>query len=401
MSVFALVLMFSGSLEEASPAEAQAAPFPRFRDVTVDGKVGIGYGVAVADVDGDQKTDIVLVDKDVVAWYRNPGWEKFVIAEKLTKIDHVSIAARDIDGDGKAEIAVGAGWNPSDTIGSGSVHYLVAPADRTQRWEPVELPHEPTVHRMKWLLDGNQRSSLLVVPLHGRGNKQNEGAGVKVLAYQKPSDPKAPWGTELLDDSLHMTHNFDLVQWDEDPAQEILLAAKEGVFLLNQSAGKWSRRALAKSSPEASSFAGASEVRAGRLPGGKRFFATIEPFHGNRVVSYSPPPDGGDGLWTACELDASLKGGHAVACGDLMGAGFDQVVAGWREKDKEGKVGIRAYVPLDGGGKRWERRVIDDNTMACEDLVLTDLDGDKRLDVVASGRDSNNLKVYFNQGSAK
>src|SRR5438093_889508 len=295
MNVFALVWALQ-SLGAAAPVEVAGAPsFPHFRDVTVDGKIGIGYGVAAADVDGDRKTDIVLVDKDVVAWYRNPGWEKFIIAEKLTKIDHVCIAARDIDGDGKAEIAVGAGWNPSDTVGSGSVHYLIPPADRTQRWEPVELPHEPTVHRMKWLLESSQHWSLLVAPLHGRGNKQNEGAGVKVLAYQMPSDPKAPWATEVLDDALHMTHNFDLVQWDEDPEQEILLASKEGVFLLNQSAGKWGKLALAKSSDEAPSFAGASEVRAGRLPGGKRFLATIEPFHGNRVVSYTPPNNGGDG----------------------------------------------------------------------------------------------------------
>ena len=78
--------------------------------------------------------------------------------------------------------------------------------------------------------------------------------------------------------------------------------------------------------------------------------------------------------------------------------GSDQVLAGWREKDKDGKVGIRAYIPLDPDGKKWEMRLLDDNTMACEDLVLADFDQDKRLDIVASGRDSHNLKVYFNQG---
>src|SRR2546430_8356251 len=34
---------------------------------------------------------------------------------------------------------------------SGAVFYLIAPKDRTQRWEAVELPHEPTVHRMRWV----------------------------------------------------------------------------------------------------------------------------------------------------------------------------------------------------------------------------------------------------------
>src|SRR5436190_15519719 len=115
---------------------------PTFRAVEIDAKIEIGYGVAVADVDGDKNPDILLADKKQIVWYRNPTWEKFVIAEGLTKLDNVCIAAADIDGDGKAEVAVGAGWNPNDTVGSGAVFYLIAPKDRTQKWEAVELPHE-------------------------------------------------------------------------------------------------------------------------------------------------------------------------------------------------------------------------------------------------------------------
>jgi hypothetical protein len=35
--------------------------------------------------------------------------------------------------------------------------------------------------------------------------------------------------------------------------------------------------------------------------------------------------------------------------------------------------------------------------MACEDLKLADLDGDGKLDIIASGRASNNLKIYWNR----
>src|SRR5438445_8452160 len=159
------VLCFSLSLPAAEP------PQPQFRSVDVDTKIEIGYGVTVADVDGDGKPDILLADKKQFVWYRNPTWEKFVLAENLTKDDNVCVAAADIDGDGKAEIAVGAGWNPNDTVGSGAVFYLVPPKDRTQKWQPVELPHEPTVHRMRWVQDTYRRFELVVVPLHGRGNK--------------------------------------------------------------------------------------------------------------------------------------------------------------------------------------------------------------------------------------
>ena len=68
---------------------------------TIDDEIGIGYGLEIADINGDGKDDILLVDKDNVAWYENPTWEKHVISGPLTEKDHVSIAARDTDGDGK------------------------------------------------------------------------------------------------------------------------------------------------------------------------------------------------------------------------------------------------------------------------------------------------------------
>src|SRR6188472_811326 len=124
---------------------------PVFRAQDVDTQIEIGYGLAIADVQGDGKPDILLADKKQFVWYEAPSWTKHVIAENLTEKDNVCIAARDIDGDGKAEVAVGAGWNPSDTVNSGALFYLIPPSDRTQKWEPVTLHHEPTIHRIKWV----------------------------------------------------------------------------------------------------------------------------------------------------------------------------------------------------------------------------------------------------------
>jgi hypothetical protein len=265
---------------------------------------------------------------------------------------------------------------------------------------------------MRWVLGPEKAWSLVVAPLHGRGNKDGQGAGAQVLAYRLPADPRQAWSRELVDGELHVIHNLEVINWDQDPEEEILLAAREGVFYCDRGKERWERRQLAGNREGESAFAGASEIRTGRLPGGKRFLATIEPFHGNRVVAYAPPagaesvpsttaPSAKGGLWDRHQLDDSLNGGHAVACGDLLGVGSDQIVAGWRLKDKDGKVGIRVYLPLDGEGKRWERAVLDDNTMACEDLVLSDLDGDGKLDVIAAGRDTHNLRVWFNEGKKR
>jgi hypothetical protein len=35
--------------------------------------------------------------------------------------------------------------------------------------------------------------------------------------------------------------------------------------------------------------------------------------------------------------------------------------------------------------------------MACEDVMVADLDGDKDLDIVAAGRRTKNVKIYWNQ----
>jgi hypothetical protein len=392
--------LFLLTVTAVAPCLAAEVKLPVWRAVDVDTKVGIGYGVAVADVDGDKKPDVLLVDKDLVAWYRNPTWEKFVIAEKLTPKDHVCLAAADIDGDGKAEIAVGAEWNPGDTQNSGAVFYLVPPKDRTQKWAPLKLPHEPTVHRMRWAKDWQERMTLVVAPLHGRGNDpaKGEGAGVKIQRYIPPANPRDPWEILAIDDSLHKTHNFDLIQWDDDVAQEVLIAGKEGVFLSNWSQDE-SRLKLTQLSGTESG--GAGEVRFGKLVGGKRFFATVEPMHGTNLVVHTEPA-GWDGkaLWTRRVLDSSLTDGHAVGCGDFMGEGGHQVVVGWRAMGRPGvKVGIKLFVPLDQEGKEWKQTLVDDNTMACEDLALADFNGDGQLDIVAAGRASHNLKVYFNEGA--
>src|SRR5688572_10140006 len=112
-------------------------PQPNFETQTIDSAIQIGYGLALGDVDGDGKPDILLADKKQIVWYRNGDWKKFVMAENLTAFDNVCIAAMDITGDGKVEVAVGAQWNPSETTDStksGAVFYLQRPADATMGW---------------------------------------------------------------------------------------------------------------------------------------------------------------------------------------------------------------------------------------------------------------------------
>ncbi len=397
MKTPSLLLLLTTSL-----ALAAEPPEPKFTAVTLDDKIQIGYGIAVADVDGDKAPDVLLADKRQIVWYRNPGpakardaaaWAKFVIAENLTEKDNVCLAAQDLDGDGKCELAVGAEWNPGDTEHSGAVFYLIPPADRTQRWEPVKFPSvEPTTHRMKWLEFEKGKWGLVVVPLHGRGNKNGEGAPVKVLLYHPPTplnDPKGEWKSEVADESMHMTHNFRILKTG------FALAGKEGAPFIFRDGGTWHRREGVPFSRPVLPPKGAGEIDYLEVSLNHGFTATIEPMHGNELVVYDHDLAGEKRRRV---LTDKLIEGHALRCDNLGAGGDEQIVVGWRGNPANPKntFGIHLWTPLDATGEKWRESVVDDGGMACEDLVLADLDGDGRPDIAASGRATKNVKLYFN-----
>jgi len=64
---------------------------------------------------------------------------------------------------------------------------------------------------------------------------------------------------------------------------------------------------------------------------------------------------------------------------------------------RNAKVGIKLYTPLANDLKEWRTTLVDDNGMACEDLCLADLNGDGKLDIIAAGRATKNVKIYFNE----
>lgn len=362
---------------------------PLFKAQTIDSAVSIGYGVAIGDVDGDGKPDILLADQKQFVWYRNGDWKKFVLIENLTQHDNVCITARDVTGDGKVEVAVGAQWNPaetSDTAASGSVHVLVAPADVTQRWQAVRLYHEPTVHRMRWVQAADGRYSLAVLPLHGIGNKDGIGKGVNILLYRYPELFQNPMPHQIIQTPLHLTHNFTTIS-DMQKGETIGVASKEGLLFFKLPSGNDSVRLSLQNVTMKGMSAG--ELRHGQGAGEQSFTATIEPMHGTNVVVYK---DGYVPIPTL--LDSNLKEGHALAVADFKGTGYDQIAAGWRAPNGEGKVGIKLYTRV---GNSWTSEWIDEAGMACEDIQVADLNGDGKPDIVASGRSTHNLKIYWNQ----
>lgn len=372
----------------------QSTKDAHFEAQIIDANVAIGYGIALGDVDGDKKPDILLADKKQFVWYRNGDWKKFVMIENLTQQDNVCIAAQDVDGDGKVEVAVGAQWNPSETKDkskSGSVHFLIRPTDPTQMWSSLELSHEPTIHRMRWVQHSSKIFYLAVLPLHGIENKDGQGKAVNMMFFKYPDLLQKKEPAFVINTKMHLTHNFGIVSSKNGPPNGIYLAGKESITHLKQPVD----RSNEPSFLQLPGFGGAGEIGFGKLPGGSGYVATIEPMHGNTLVVYTNQHLDRE------VLDSNLKEGHALQSADILGLGYDQIIAGWRAPNKEGKIGLKLYTKSETSKDQWSSQWIDENGIACEDMQVMDLNGDGKLDIIASGRSTHNLKIYWNRSASK
>ena len=424
------------------PVGAQPVGFPEFKVEQIDKSLKVGYGVRVVDLNGDDKLDIVVADSARVIWFDNAGgWKLHTVIENAkagVKADNVALAVYDIDRDAKLDIALGADWQPNNTTSGGSLQWLRQGDDIDEPWavHPIE-ESIPTLHRIHFGdVDGDKTPELIVGPLKGKGSTAEKNWSDKPLeltAYKIPKDPtKDKWERVVLDASMHVMHNFL-----PDESGGVLTASYEGVGLLQApSPGPVVPRVLTtgglrrriplgggnQENPGGSR--GSSEVKTGTVRGQSAFFAAIEPFHGHQVVVYivgsrpadtSPTRDAGDfeELKITSErtvIDEQFKSGHALWCADLDGDGVDEIIAGFRDPTERGMgPGVRAYkaaglgAPAGAAGApepqvTWQKHVIDEKGMATEDLACADLNADGRVDIVAVGRATGNVRIYWNQG---
>src|SRR5262249_44742810 len=327
--------------------------------------------------------------------------------EKKTKKDNVCIAAYDIDGDGQLDFALGADWRGLTSAAEGTLQWLKRGKTLDEPWTVHRIGAEPSVHRIHFAdIDGSGKPALVVAPLLGRKSTAEknwmDGEPVRVLAYKIPKDPvRDPWKPVVLDDGLHVIHNFWPIPAAHGKGVDLLTASYEGVSLLTRDPeGNRSRLHLGTGNQDnPKRNRGASEIKQGKLKNGRKFIATIEPWHGHQVVVYTQADDPKK-LWDRHVIDQQLRWGHAVSCADLDGDGNDELIIGVRDnlsKKPHEQCGVRIYKVLDDKGAKWARHFVDEGGVAVEDLAVADLDGDGRIDIVAVGRQTHNVRIYWNE----
>jgi hypothetical protein len=187
---------------------------------------------------------------------------------------------------------------------------------------------------------------------------------------------------EVAGEANHIQHNFLSMNLDADPQEELVTAGHEGLMSWKRGKdGAWTRTLIGEGSP--------GEVKLGRI-GGRRVLATVEPWHGAGVAVYVEKP--GAPMWAKTTIETALTEGHALGWADFDGDGDDELAVGWRG----GKAGVAIYLVARDGALE-SKVMVDDGGMATEDLIVGDFNGDKLPDIVASGRATRNIKIYWNE----
>ena len=384
----------------ATLAGAPAAGPVKFEAHDIDPKLPGAYAVNTADFNNDGKLDVIAnsLGARELAWYENPTWERHVIVSDTMQI--VNQAPADINGDGIPEIAFQSSFAMQAAKSEG-LNWIARAAGPGQPWKAEKFDAFPTSHHVIWAdLDGDGKKELINAPLIGPAS----------LAPTYDQD-KAPvfwydqggWKRHTVTDSIPgIIHRVRAVKWDSGNREQILVASFEGVVMYRATgsgeAMKFEKVVLTKGHEEKAPRLGASDVGVG-MQDGKRFFASVEPWHGNEVVVYT----GSGTNWMRRVIFDKVASGHEIAVVDLNGDGRDDLVAndnarGATQNNPNAPTGgVHVFFAPDDAAKgEWTYVRLEDK-LGMNSCVGVDINKDKRNDLVCGGA-GGVVRWYENKG---
>ena len=353
------------------------------------------YGIAAVDLTGNGAPDIVSADKNVgLYWFENDGRGNFtrhIIREQADEWLERHVIA-DINGDGRPEIVI------VDNI-NGSLLYFAFDGDPRERnnWHhhyitEGQLPgaYEVTVadfdgdgdldvaasswrkgNQFAWfeqrdgqwikhIIEENiaETRTMCAADFDGDGKIDLLGTarvGNQVVWYQNPGDPvNQPWRKYVIDTATQPTHGQP-VDMDGDGDVDVIMA-------------------LGMSPPQD--------------PCDLQY---------QQIVWYENTGDPTVTPWPKHIICDCLPNAFEAIAADLDNDGQMEVVGvGW---DKTGRVALFKHRGDPRGP--WDMQILKDGWTRANQVIAVDIDGDGRLDLVASAeQNSNEVRWWRNEGAA-
>ena len=402
----------------------------KFERIVIDADFPGGYQVEVADVNGDKKPDIVALGGSTLAWYENPGWKKRVVSTSKQTPDIISSATADLDGDGKAEIAIAYDFSMNEPK-RGKLLLAIQGAKPDDPWtfqpisdvnppgsdgvgiggsgkprEPAPLGKVPSIHRLRWgfhpstrvgpgSVSFEKKLGLFVAPIFGPSAKPPafDQEPAHVVVFDTGAEPKSGRWQSIGVGSAPVLHAIELIDLGNSNGFSTVLGASNLGVTHFRSGDQLSGELYRRDNLAAGAPGDAPKKRIERGPPrqvqgrGGSSSAPSSPGTGRDVAIYEAESSTPFKFGPRLVIDTTLNEGHALWVADVDGDGDDEVFAGFRG----GTGGVLLYDFEDG--KTWDRTVLDPGITA-QDLRGGDIDGDGTPDVVAIGGQSHNVVWY-------
>jgi hypothetical protein len=317
------------------------------RHVVQDNEPGWFERHAVGDVDGDGRPDIVVVKNlaEQIVWFKNGGkpgeagnWKRHVLATKYTRAYDVALA--DLTGDGKPDVAASA-WK----------------GNHIDWFENSGKPAEGLWVRHVLDEKAPEARTARVGDFNGDGRPDVLGtasAGNFIAWYENPGPGDKAWIKHVVDDRSPRPIHGHAVDMDGDGDLDVVMAL-------------------------------------GMLAG-----PTEKETH--QVVWYENVGKPGKGAEWTKHVIGRLENAFEAVAADLNGDGkLDVVATAW---SPAGKV-VWFENPGDPAGE-WKLHVLKEKWPLANQVIVADLDGDGKLDVIATAeRGANELRWWHNEGPEK